>query len=116
MNADPEFDAAILRYARVAFDHGVLHFDGAAHRIDHAAKFDQRSIAGALEDAPIVHGDGGVDKIAAQSPEPSQSAIFVCACQPAETNDVGGQDRCKLPLFRHFFPPVSRNLAQLAPT
>ena len=102
MNADSEFDAAVGRYACVAFDHGVLHFDGAAHRIDHAAKLDQRPVTGALEHAPVVHGDGGVDKIAAQSPEPSQSAVLVRACQPTETNDVGGQDRCKLALFRHF--------------
>ena len=66
MNADPKFDAAILRHACVALDHGVLHFDGAAHRIDHAAKLDKRPIAGALEYTPVVYGDGRIDEIAAQ--------------------------------------------------
>ena len=33
MDADPELDAALGRHASVALDHGVLHFDGAAHRV-----------------------------------------------------------------------------------
>jgi hypothetical protein len=101
MNADPEFDAAIVRYACVAFDHGVLHFDSAAHRVDHAAKLDQRPIAGTLEDTPIVHGDGGVDKIAAQRTQPSKRAVFICACQAAESDHVGGQYRGKFSDFGH---------------
>jgi hypothetical protein len=64
MNADPEIDTAILRDARVALDHGVLPFDGAAHRIDYAAKLDEHPITGALEYTSIVHGDGGVYQIA----------------------------------------------------
>jgi hypothetical protein len=47
--------------ACVAFNHGVLHFNGAAHRIDDAAKFDQRPVPGALEHMPVVHGNGGID-------------------------------------------------------
>jgi hypothetical protein len=30
VNADPKENAAILRHARVALDHGVLNFDGAS--------------------------------------------------------------------------------------
>jgi hypothetical protein len=40
MDADAEFDSPLGRQARVAFDHAVLHFDGAAHSVDHAAKFE----------------------------------------------------------------------------
>src|SRR5271170_4303814 len=79
MNADPEDDAAILGHAGVALDHGVLNFDGAAHGVDDAAELDDRAVAGALDDAPIVHGDGGVNQIAAQRPEPRQDAILVRA-------------------------------------
>ena len=50
----------------VALDHGVLHFDGAAHRVDDAAKLDDAAIAGALDDAAMMHGDGRIDQIAAQ--------------------------------------------------
>ena len=52
--------------ARVALDHGVLHFEGAAHRVDDAAKLDDAAVAGALDDAAMVHGDCGVNQIAAQ--------------------------------------------------
>ena len=41
MNADAELDAALGRQAGVALDHAVLHFDRAAHRVDHAAKLDE---------------------------------------------------------------------------
>jgi hypothetical protein len=70
MNTDAEFHALVERDARVALDHGVLHFDCAAHRVDHTAKFGQRPVAGPLEHASVVHSDGGIDEIAAQSSEP----------------------------------------------
>ena len=79
MNADAKFDATFGRQARVAFDHGVLDFDGAAHGVDNAAELDERPVAGALNDAPIVHGDGGIDQIATQRAQPGQGSIFVCA-------------------------------------
>jgi hypothetical protein len=59
MNADAKLDAALGRQAGVALDHAVLHFDRAAHRIDHAAKLDETSIAGALDDASMVRRDAG---------------------------------------------------------
>ena len=69
MNADAELDAALGRHARVAFDEAVLHLDRAAHRVDHAAELDEAAVAGALDDAPVMGGDGGVDQIAAQPPK-----------------------------------------------
>ena len=56
--------------ARVALDHAVLHLDRAAHRVDHATELDNGPIAGALYDAPVMRGDGGVDQIAPQPTEP----------------------------------------------
>ena len=76
MDADAKFDAAIGRHAGVAFDHRVLNLDGAAHGVDNAAELDERPVAGALHDAPVVHGDGGVDQIATQRAQPRQ------ACDP----------------------------------
>ena len=61
VNADPKDDAPVLRHARIAFDHCVLHLDGAAHSVDHAAKLDQGAIAGSLNHTPVVHGDCRVD-------------------------------------------------------
>ena len=43
MNADAELDAPIRRHAGVALDHAALHFDRAAHGVDHAAELDDAS-------------------------------------------------------------------------
>jgi hypothetical protein len=40
----------------------------AAHGIYHAAELDDASIAGALDHATVVYGDGGIDQIAAERP------------------------------------------------
>ena len=92
MDADPELDAAVLRHAGIALDHAVLHLDGAAHGVHHTAELDQRSIAGALDHPPVVHGDGRIDQVAAQCPQPRQGTIFVRAGEPAVPDHVGGQD------------------------
>ena len=36
----------------------------AAHCVDHAAELDQGTVAGALDHAPVICGDGGIDQIA----------------------------------------------------
>ena len=41
MDADAKLDAALGRQAGIALDHAVLHFDGAAHRVDDAAELDE---------------------------------------------------------------------------
>ena len=43
MDADAELDAALGRKAGVALDHAVLHLDGAAHGVDHAAELNDGS-------------------------------------------------------------------------
>jgi hypothetical protein len=96
------------RNAGVAADHACLHFDGAANGFHHAMEFDERSIAGALHDASVMGGDGGIDEVAAQPPEPRQGPLLVRAGQPAEADHVGGEDRCKLPALGHSSRPRSR--------
>src|SRR5260370_8301426 len=83
MNADAEFDALVSRDAGVALDRAVLHFDGAAHRVDYAAKLDENAVAGALNDAPMMGGGAGIDQIASQPPEPRQSSILLAPVEPA---------------------------------
>src|SRR5271157_2679168 len=46
VNADPELDASLRRQTGIALDHAVLHFDRAPHRVDDAAEFDERPVAG----------------------------------------------------------------------
>jgi hypothetical protein len=68
VDADAKLDAALGRQAGVALDHPILHFDGAAHGIDDTAELDDASVAGALDDAPVMGGDGRVDQIAPKPP------------------------------------------------
>ena len=104
MDADAELDAALRRQAGIALDHAVLHLDRAAHGVDHAAELDDAAVAGALDDAAMVHGDGGIDQIAAQRPEPRQGAILVRARQPAVADHVGDQNRRDFPGLHHSGP------------
>ena len=104
MNADPEFDAALRRHAGVPLDGTALQLDGATHGVDHAAELDDVSVAGALDDPPVMRGDGGVDQIATQPPQPRQRAILVRAREPAVADHVGGEDRRDLSRFRHAAP------------
>src|SRR5271157_1405386 len=83
MNADTELDAALGRQAGVSLDEAVLHFDRAAHRVDHAAELDEAAVAGSLEDAPSVQGDGRIYQIAAKRAQPRQRALLVRSHEPA---------------------------------
>jgi len=104
MDADAELDAALLRQAGVALDHAVLHLDGAAHGVDHAAEFDKNSIARALDHSPAMNRDHGIDQVAAQRAQPRQRAVFVRAGQPAISGHVRSENRRKFPGLAHGAP------------
>ena len=78
--------------------HRVLDFDRAAHRVDHAAEFDDKSITRAFHNATMMHGYGWVDHVASQRTEPRKRAVLVHARQTAEPDDISRQDRCYLAL------------------
>ncbi len=46
------------------------------------------AVAGALDDAAMVHGDYGIDQIAADRPEPRQRTVFVRPCEPAIADHI----------------------------
>ena len=104
MNADAKFDALVRRDTRIALDHRVLHFECAAHRVNHAAELDNAAVASALDDAPTMHGDGGINQIAAQRPESRQRAILVHAGKSAIADYIHDQDRCNFPGLAHGAP------------
>jgi hypothetical protein len=104
MNPDAKEDAPVLRHFDIAFDHRALDFDREAHRVDDAAELDDAAVAGALDDAAMVHGDERVDQVAAERPEPRQNSIFVRASQPTIADHVRDQDRRNLPGFAHGAP------------
>ncbi len=103
MNADPKLDAALRRQAGIALDHTVLHFDGAAHGVNHAAELDQVAVLCAPDDAAVMQGDGRIDQVAAQRPEPPQNAILVHAGEPAVADDI--RDHKKIAARFYAFPP-----------
>ncbi len=102
VDADAKFNAAVSLDARVTLDHCVLNLYCATHGIDNAAKFDQRPVAGTLHNPAVMHGDGGIDQVAAQSPKAGKRAVFVRAGEPTEPDHVGRQDRREFALFRHW--------------
>ena len=59
------------------------------------------AVAGALDDAPVMHGDGRIDQVAAERPKPRQGKLFVCAGEPAVTHHVRNQDRRYFPGLAH---------------
>jgi 3-methyladenine DNA glycosylase Mpg len=46
----------------------------------------------------MMHGNGWLNQVAAQRPEPRQRAVLVRAGQPAEAHDISRQDRRYLAL------------------
>src|SRR5579864_2060350 len=105
MNPHAELDPPFRRHAGVALGHALLHTNSASHRVDDAAKLDDRAIARALDDAPAMGGDRGVDQIAAQRPQARQRSLLVGAGEPAIADDIGDQDRSDLARFRHGAAP-----------
>ncbi len=104
VNPDAEVDSPVLRHAGVALDEAVLNLDRAADRVDDAAKLDDRAVAGAFDDPAVVGGDGGVDEVAAQTPQTRERPILVGAGQPAVPDDIGNQDRGELAGLAHRAP------------
>ncbi len=51
------------------------------------------AVAGALDDAAVMGGDGRIDQVAAESPEAREGSVLVGAGKPAVADDVGHQDR-----------------------
>jgi hypothetical protein len=99
-----KLDAPFRPDACIALGSSGLYLDRAAHSVDHAAKFDKEAVAGALDDAPMMRGDRGVNQIVAQPPQPRQRAIFIRSSQPAVADNIGDQDRCNFPGLAHGAP------------
>ena len=102
MDADTKLDAAFRGQACVALDHAGLHLNRATRRVDDAPKLDDDAVACALNNATVMDGDGRIDQIAAQAPQPRQSTILVRPGEPAITDHIGDQDCCEFPGLGHW--------------
>ena len=89
------------RHAGVALDQAVLHFDRAAHSVDHAAELDDDAVAGALDDAAVMRGDGGSMRSLRSARSRASVRSSSAPGEPAIAGDVGDQDRCEFPGLAH---------------
>src|SRR5271165_5215491 len=105
MDADAKLDSAIRRQPGVALHQSVLHLDGAPHRIDDAAKFDQNAVARALNHPAVMNRNDRVDQVASERAQPRQDAILVGAGKPREADDVGDQNCRQLSGYDHGVAP-----------
>src|SRR5208282_6815482 len=92
IQANKPISKTVSGQAGVALSQAATHFHGAADGLDYAAKFDERAVAGPLDDPPVVDRDCRVDEVAAQSSQPRQRQLLVSARQPAVADDVGDQN------------------------
>ena len=105
MDADPKFDALVRRDPSVALDHRPLDFNGAVHCVDDTPELDNCAIAGALDDPAVVHGDGRIDQVASERPQPRQNPVLVGSGKPRIADDVGHQDRGQFSGLAHGATP-----------
>jgi hypothetical protein len=81
IDSDAEFYSVLLGQVRIPIDHPMLHFDGAAYRLDRTGELDQHTVARRLHDAPAVFGDLRVNELTSMRLEPLKGALFVGAHQ-----------------------------------
>src|SRR6516165_7637210 len=98
MDADAPLDAALRNRRRVALGHLRLHFAGATQRIDGAAEFDQQTVAGGLDDPPVMGGDLRIHQLAPDRLEPwarrnKRSSRGLCKESDAEITRLPGLNR-----------------------
>jgi hypothetical protein len=77
VNADAELNFDVLRYRGVLLRHTPLDLNRTTYRINSASKLDQHSIAGGLDDAAAMYGDGGIDEGLSGRLEPGKRPFFV---------------------------------------
>ena len=77
MDADAEFNPAILRQSDILLGHAALNFDGAAYGVYDTAELDKSAVPCILDDTSVMISDFGVEKSSSESFQPGQCAFFV---------------------------------------
>ena len=108
IDADAQFDAVVRFDAGVALRYRLLHRDGAPHCIDDAGKFDQQTVAGGLDDPPVMLGDLRIDELMAQRIQSSERAFLIRPHQPRIPRHIGGEDRSEPAGLAHVPSPVAK--------
>src|SRR5579871_2788475 len=86
---------------------------GKIYRIGGPAEFDNRAVAGALDDVAALGRDGRVDEVASKAPQARARPLLVGAGEPAIADDVGHRDRRELLGLAHCASPAVDGLMQI---
>jgi hypothetical protein len=97
----------------VSCDHATLHLDGTAHRVDHACKLYQHSVASSFDDPPVMFFDLGIDEHAPMCLQLGERTLLIGTHQPTVASDVGCENSSQSPfnmLFGHIDRPAQRGI------
>src|SRR5262245_1713696 len=112
IDADAEFDLAIIGDPSIAIVHAGLNLDSTAHGVEHAAELDEEAVSHHLEDAPAVFCYGRIEELAAMLPESTERAFLIGLHKPAVAHDIGRHNGCQPPLdllFGQCYLPTCRS-------
>ena len=98
----------------IALDHAILNLDGAADKIDNAAKLNDAAVAGALHHAAMMHGNGRRDQIAPERTQPRKRPLLVGSGKLAVSDDICCKNGCELPGLGHGSPLTTRQNSTVA--
>ena len=93
VDADPELNPSLRRNIRVAPRHPALDLGGALDGVGDALEFHQHSVAGGLDDLPLVLDDDRIDDLEPVGPQPRERARLVGFHQPAVADHVRRENR-----------------------
>jgi hypothetical protein len=115
IDADPVLDSLVARQGRVTSRHVLLDDDAATHGFDRTVEDRKETVAGRLDEPPVVFGNAGLNQIALDSLHARMRALLVELHEAAVTGDVTGDDRSKAPwrhrARRHILIPSGINIA-----
>ena len=112
-DADAELDATLRRKTRVALDHAILHLDCAANGIDDASELYEDAVTRPLDDAAVMHGDGGIDQIASQRSEAGKCPLLVGPGKLAESDHIRRKKAASFRVSAMAVPSPHARLARL---
>jgi len=90
VDTDAELDPFGGRGSLIALGHPTLDLHGAPHRVHHAGKLRQETVARVLDDPATVLGDFGFDQFAQVRPQSLVRALLICPHQARIAGHVGG--------------------------
>src|SRR5258708_7138219 len=89
IHPDAKLDSPLFRHIDVPFAHLTLYFRCAGYRIYHAWELDQHSVAGELNDPPLVLGNPAIDQFLAVRLQGRQRTRLISAHESAIADHVG---------------------------